>query len=77
MLSFATISHPVSEDSPCGPDPELDPEILNFLAVAEGQLPATYREFNRKGEKPFQAYVGMSRDSPEQFESQGGRTGDI
>lgn len=68
MSSFATISQPVSEDLPCGPDPELDPEILNFLAVAEGQLPATYREFNRKSfdARPvltkLQALLEKSRD---------------
>ena len=48
MSIFATIAQPITADLPCGPDPELDPEVQNFLAVAEGQLPASYRDFNRK-----------------------------
>ena len=48
MSIYATISQPITADMPCGPDPELDSEIQNFLAVTEGQLPASYREFNRK-----------------------------
>ncbi len=42
------IEKPISAEAPCGPDPELDPEIQNFLAVAEGLLPMSYRDFNRK-----------------------------
>ncbi len=48
MSIFATIAQPITVELPCGPDPELDPEVQNFLAVAEGQLPASYRDFNRK-----------------------------
>ena len=68
MSIYATISQPITADMPCGPDPELDPEIQNFLAVAEGQLPASYREFNRKAfeAKPalekLQALLAKSRD---------------
>ena len=68
MSIYATISQPITADLPCGPDPELDPEIQNFLAVAEGQLPASYREFNRKtfDAKPalekLQALLAKSRD---------------
>jgi type VI secretion system protein ImpA len=39
----------VSEDDPCGPDLDLegDPQFMNFIAAAEGQLPASYYAFNR------------------------------
>ncbi len=68
MSMFAAISQPLSAEFPCGPDPELDPEVQNFLAVAEAQLPASYREFNRKAfdAKPvlekLQSLLAKSRD---------------
>jgi type VI secretion system protein ImpA len=39
----------VSEDDPCGPDLDFegDPQFMNFIAAAEGQLPASYYAFNR------------------------------
>lgn len=48
MAMFANIQEAISAESPCGPDPELDPQVQNFLAVAEGQLPASYRSFDKK-----------------------------
>ena len=48
MAMFANIDQPISAESPCGPDPELDPQVQNFLGVAEGQLPASYRDFDKK-----------------------------
>jgi type VI secretion system protein ImpA len=38
----------VSEDDPCGPDLDLegDTDFMNFIAAAEGQLPASYYAFN-------------------------------
>lgn len=48
MAMFANIDQPISAESPCGPDPELDPQVQNFLSVAEGQLPASYRDFDKK-----------------------------
>jgi type VI secretion system protein ImpA len=48
MAMFANFDSPVSAENFCGPDPDLDPQVQNFLAVAEGQLPASYRDFDRK-----------------------------
>jgi type VI secretion system protein ImpA len=48
MAIFADLEKDISTELPCGPDPDLDPEVQNFLQVAEGQLPASYREFNKK-----------------------------
>jgi type VI secretion system protein ImpA len=41
---------PISEEAPCGPDLDLegDPDFLNFMAGAEGMLPAAYFSFDRK-----------------------------
>jgi len=50
-LELAELATAVSEAEPCGPDLELtdDPVYLNFMASAEGLLPASYFEFNRAG----------------------------
>ena len=50
-LELAELAAAVSEAEPCGPDLELtdDPVYLNFMASAEGLLPASYFEFNRAG----------------------------
>jgi type VI secretion system protein ImpA len=50
-LELAELAAAVSEAEPCGPDLELtdDPVYLNFMASAEGLLPASYFEFNRTG----------------------------
>lgn len=48
MALYEGIEFDISADLPCGPDPEADLDFQNFLAVAEGQLPASYREFDRK-----------------------------
>ena len=48
MPLYENIAQAISPQEPCGPDPELNPEVLSFLSVAEGQLPASYREFDRK-----------------------------
>ena len=48
MTLFPDALEAISPEQPCGPDPELIPEVQNFLAVAESQLPATYRDFDRK-----------------------------
>lgn len=42
------VATPISAELPCGPDPDLSPDVQNFMAVAEGQLPMSYRDFNRK-----------------------------
>jgi type VI secretion system protein ImpA len=48
MALFDGLDKPVSADSPCGPDPELNQDIQNFLLECEAQLPASYRDFNKK-----------------------------
>ena len=68
MVVFAGIEKPISPESPCGPNPDVDQDIQNFLAVAEGQLPASYRDFNKKtfDAKPtlqqLQQHIGKFRD---------------
>ena len=44
IVDVATLTAPVSEDDPCGPDLELagDADYLNFVARAEGLLPASF-----------------------------------
>jgi type VI secretion system protein ImpA len=44
---FLTIEDAVSEASPCGPNPEEDLEYENFVAAAEGNLPASFLTFSR------------------------------
>jgi len=52
-VEFAALTDPLSEAEPCGPDLELtgDAEYMNFVARAEGLLPASYfrdgRPFDR------------------------------
>lgn len=48
MALYEGIEYDISADMPCGPDPEADLDFQNFLAVAEGQLPASYRAFDKK-----------------------------
>jgi type VI secretion system protein ImpA len=68
MAVYAGVEDEISADSPCGPDPDGDPEVQNFLSVAEGQLPASYRTFNKKSFEAKQMlstlgdYLKKSRD---------------
>ncbi|WP_413989656.1 ImpA family type VI secretion system protein [Labrys okinawensis] len=68
MAVYAGLEDQISADSPCGPDPDGDPEAQNFLSVAEGQLPASYRTFNKKSFEAKQTlsslrdYLKKSRD---------------
>jgi type VI secretion system protein ImpA len=48
MAVYAGVDKELSADSPCGPDLDMDLDVQNFLGVAEGQLPASYRSFNKK-----------------------------
>jgi type VI secretion system protein ImpA len=52
-VELESLTAPVSEADPCGPDLDLegDPDYLNFLAKAEGILPASY--FHVQDGKPF------------------------
>jgi type VI secretion system protein ImpA len=53
LVELESLTAPVSEADPCGPDLDLegDPDYLNFLAKAEGILPASY--FSVQDGKPF------------------------
>lgn len=68
MAVYAGVEDPISAELPCGPDPDVDPEAQNFLSVAEGQLPASYRTFNKKAFEAKQTlstlreYLQTSRD---------------
>lgn len=68
MALYEGIEKEISADLPCGPDTEADLDVQNFLAVAEGHLPASYREFDRKAfeAKPtlerLQAELDKTRD---------------
>ena len=52
-VELASLTAPVSEGDPCGPDLDLegDPDYLNFMAKAEGLLPASY--FSGQDGRPF------------------------
>ncbi len=68
MAVYAGVEDQISAEAPCGPDPDVDPEAQNFLTVVEGQLPASYRTFNRKAFEARQTlsslrdYLNKSRD---------------
>jgi len=68
MSIYAGITDPITAEAPCGPDPDADPEIMNFLGMAEGQLPASYRSFDKKAFDPkpalekLQQLLAKSRD---------------
>ena len=46
-IDFATITDPISDDAPCGPDldMEFDDDFMNFMAGIEGVLPTSYFSF--------------------------------
>jgi type VI secretion system protein ImpA len=46
---FATITSPIAEGLPCGPNPDGDPEFENFIAAAEGLLPTSFFSFSKAG----------------------------
>jgi type VI secretion system protein ImpA len=68
MAVYAGVEDQITAEFPCGPDPDADPEVQNFLSVAEGQLPASYRSFNKKSFEAKQTlatlrdYLQKSRD---------------
>jgi type VI secretion system protein ImpA len=53
VLSLETLTEPLSGDEPCGPDLDRagDDEYTNFMAAAEGLLPATF--FSAEDGRPF------------------------
>ena len=68
VSAYAGIADPITSENPCGPDPDADPEVMNFLGMAEGQLPASYRSFDKKTFEPkpalekLQQLLTKSRD---------------
>src|SRR4051812_16169479 len=55
MIQLAEITVPISEELPCGPDPEGNFEFENVLVTAEGQLPQKYSRFLEEGKASFDA----------------------
>lgn len=53
-LNFADLAKPVSADDPCGPDPDVDPDIMNVMARLEVALPTSYFRRDDEGRQvPF------------------------
>ncbi len=50
-VAFDTVTAPVSDDLPCGPDLDLegDPDFMNFMARTEGLLPQSFFTVNDDG----------------------------
>ena len=50
-VAFETVTAPVSDDLPCGPDFDLegDPDFMNFMARTEGLLPQSFFTVNDDG----------------------------
>src|SRR5918998_3231256 len=48
-FDFAELARPISDVDPCGPDLELaeDPDYMQFMARAEGLIPASFFSFDR------------------------------
>jgi type VI secretion system protein ImpA len=62
-LDLADLVAPVSADEPCGPDLDLegDLDFMNYLARAEGLLPASYFSFDRNAlDLPAEIAAGMA-----------------
>src|SRR3954471_854303 len=56
LIDFAALTAPVSETESCGPDLDLegDPDYMNYVARAEGILPATFFSRDAEGRQtPF------------------------
>jgi type VI secretion system protein ImpA len=49
MIDYSAVKAPLSDDLVCGPDLEAegDDEFLNYVAAAEGRLPASFFAFSR------------------------------
>lgn len=59
--SFEALFAPISPDSPCGPDLEVegDAEFMRFQAQVEGLLPASFYSFDRR-EAGLGSYIGFA-----------------
>jgi type VI secretion system protein ImpA len=49
MIDYSAVKSPISDELPCGPDLEAegDDDFLNYVAAAEGRLPASFFAFSR------------------------------
>jgi type VI secretion system protein ImpA len=49
MIDYSAVKSPFSDELPCGPDLEAegDDDFLNYVAAAEGRLPASFFSFSR------------------------------
>lgn len=56
-IDLSTITDPISEEQPCGPDldMEMDMDFMNLIAEAEGDLPTSYFKFV-PGDFKFEKY---------------------
>lgn len=69
-LSFTALTAPLSEADPCGPDLDAagDADYMNFMAAAEGLLPATFYVVDRKNpERGAQPFDRTEADFPAQY----------
>lgn len=50
MIDYSAVTAPLSEELACGPDleAECDDDFLNYIAAAEGRLPASFFAFSRE-----------------------------
>lgn len=70
QIDFAALAERVSKDEPCGPDLDLagDLDYLNYLASAEGKLPASFFSIDRSSidfdaeEKAIAEFLQRTRD---------------
>ena len=63
VVDLATLTAPLSQEAPCGPDldAEADIDFLNFMARAEGLLPASY--FSGPNGLPFdRSTIDLSKE---------------
>jgi type VI secretion system protein ImpA len=66
-VAFAALAAPLSQDDPCGPDLDLDGDLdyMNFMARAEGLMPAAY--FARDDEGKLTLYDRARDHQPIDF----------
>ncbi|MEO1491943.1 MAG: type VI secretion system ImpA family N-terminal domain-containing protein [Pseudomonadota bacterium] len=62
-INLATITDPISDEQPCGPDldMEFDMDFMNFIAEIEGMIPTRYFSFD-PATLSFDTYYGQIGD---------------
>lgn len=68
-FDFASLAEPLSAESPCGPDLDLegDPDFANFVARAEGVFPASF--YTRDSEGNLQVFDRSTIDFAAEFKA--------